>query len=153
MPKHRTEEEVYGSCKSQGLIRNLEQVNIERIKSLMQNADICIDSAKALAKLLPKNDRRWMNVYTLHYDAIHLYAEALLIFERISSQNHQCLFAALCAKREGMEFDWNFFEKIRTARNGINYYGKQVGFEEFKEVEVQFVIYLSALKKEIEKRL
>ncbi len=93
-----------------------------------------------------------MNVYTLHYDSIHLYAEALLIFGKISSANHQCLFAALCNIKD-LELNWDFFEKIRTMRNGINYYGRQVSFQEWKEVEMHFALYSSTLKKEIERRL
>ena len=151
MPRQRTREDIYDSCLAEGMLRNIDEVNRERIKSMMQNADTSLDSAKTLSKSLPNNDRRWMNVYTLHYDALHLYTEALLMFSRVVSENHQCLFAALCAKRPDLELEWDFFERIRTARNGINYYGKYVGFKEWKEVEVQFTVYLSTLKNAIEK--
>ncbi len=58
VPKHRTINEVYDSCLADGLLRNLDEVNKERVRSLMQNADVYIESAKALADLLLKNDRR-----------------------------------------------------------------------------------------------
>ena len=153
MPKFKTKEEAYESCAADGYLRNLSQVNKERVKSLIRNIDTNIRSAKTLAKSLPKEDEGWMNVYTMHYEAIRICAEAFLIFEKIMSENHQCLFAYLCMKHPEFGFDWNFFEKIRTKRNGVNYYGERVSYDEWKAVEPQFNLYAPVLKKEIEKRL
>ena len=47
----------------------------------------------------------------------------------------------------------NVFEKARTKRNGINYYGIPAAYEDWKEVELQFNLYIKKLKKEILKRL
>ena len=47
----------------------------------------------------------------------------------------------------------SFFEKVRTKRNGINYYGERVSYEDWKSIEVQMKIYISTLRKEITKRL
>ena len=94
-----------------------------------------------------------MTVYTLHYEAMRICAEAFLISDKIMSQNHQCLFAYLCMKHPELKLNWDFFEKIRTKRNGVNYYGEQVSHDEWKEAELQFTLYISALKKEINKRL
>lgn len=151
MPKFKTKEETYKSCLADGFYRNLKYVNKERIKSLVVNANTNIYSARTLAKSLTEEDKRWMNVYTLHYEAIRIYTEALFLFEKITSSNHQCLFAYLCIKRP--EFDWNFFEKIRKKRHGVNYYGEQITYEEWKAVEPQFKLYISVLKKELEKKL
>jgi len=153
MPRFKTKEEAYESCSTDGYYVNLSYVNKDRVRSLIVNADTNIDSANTLAKSLSKEDRRWMTVYTLHYEAIRICAEALLIFEKIMSENHQCLFAYLCAKHPEIGFDWDFFEKIRTKRNGVNYYGEQVHYDEWKAAEPKFNIYIAALKKEIEKRL
>ena len=153
MPKFKTKEEAYESCAAEGYLRNLSHVNKERVRSLIVNADTNIDSAKMLAQSLTKEDRQWMSVYTLHYEAIRIYVEAFLMFEKTMSQNHQCLFAYLCVKHSELGFDWNFFEKIRTKRNGINYYGEQVSYDDWKIVEPQFNLYVSVLKEEIEKRL
>ena len=79
--------------------------------------------------------------------------ESYLCFDRIKSLNHQCLFAYLCIKYPELELSWEFFEKIRTKRNGINYYGQPVTSEDWKEVELQFKLYISTIKKEIEKKI
>ena len=153
MPKLKTLEERYDSCIADGCLKNLSEVNIQKIKSLIQNAETNINSAKIIAKTVNKQAREWMNVYTLHYEAIRTYAEALLQFKEIKAANHQCLFASLCIRYTGLELDWNFFEKIRTKRHGTNYYGEQITYEDWKSVELQMNLYISSLKKELEKRL
>lgn len=79
--------------------------------------------------------------------------DAFLNFDKIKSNNHQCLFAYLCEKNSGLELDWDFFEKVRTKRNGINYYGTPVTQEDLKEIEVQMNLYIKILKETIEKRI
>jgi len=153
MRKFKTEEEAHDSCSADGYYVNLSRVNKDRVRSLLLNADTNVDSANTLAKSLLNDDRRWMTVYTLHYEAMRICAEAFLLFDNLMSQNHQCLFACLCVKHPELEFDWNFFEKIRTKRNGVNYYGEQVSYDEWKEAEPQFNLYTPFLKKAIEKKL
>lgn len=153
MPKFKTLDEAYKSCTADGLYRTLGKVDKERIKSLVANAETNIESANTLSKALKEDDRRWMTVYTLHYEGIRILAEALLIFEKVHSINHQGLFAYLCMKMADLELDWNFFEKVRTKRNGTYYYGDQITYKDWKSAEVQMNLYISTLKKEIEKKL
>lgn len=94
-----------------------------------------------------------MNVFTMHYEALRICIEALMIFDKIVSKNHECLFSYLCVKKPEFNPDWNLFEKIRIKRNGVNYYGEAVSYDEWKEAEPQFNLYISALKKAIEKKL
>jgi hypothetical protein len=153
MPKFKTKAEAYESCQETGCFRKLSNINNERIRSLVINADTNIDSAKTLSKCLQKEDKKWLNVYTMHYEAIRIYTEALLISNKIMSENHQCLFAYLCVEMPDLGFDWNFFENIRRKRNGVNYYGEQISYQEWKSLEAQFDMYIGILKKEIGKRL
>lgn len=44
-------------------------------------------------------------------------------------------------------------ERIRTKRNGINYYGTPVSFDDWKEVELQFNLYIKRLMEEIKNKL
>ena len=74
-------------------------------------------------------------------------------FEKIKIDNHRCLFAYLCEKHTELEFNWDFFEKVRTKRNGINYYGTPVEYNDWKEVELQFALYAKKLREEIKKRI
>lgn len=153
MPKFKTKQEAHDSCVADGYLRTQSYINKERIKSLVVNADTNVETAALLITLLEKDDRRWMSVYTLHYEAMRTYAEAFLLLEKVISQNHQCIFAYLCVQHEEFDFDWTFFEKIRTKRNGVNYYGEHVSYDDWKAVEGNFKKYITLLKQEIEKKV
>ena len=47
----------------------------------------------------------------------------------------------------------DFFEKIRTKRNGIQYYGTSVARDDWKEIEVQIFLYINTLKETVKKLL
>lgn len=153
MPKLKTLEEAYDFCLTQGNLKNLEEINLEKIRSLLQNANTNLSSAQILAKSLNKNSLEWLNVFTLSYEAFRIYAGALLLFQKMDASNHLGVFSALCLKYPELELDWPFLERMRTKRNGLNYYGESVNYQEWKLVELQLNLYLSLLKKEIEKRL
>ena len=148
MPKFKAAEECYGSCQAKGFLENVEDINIEKIKSNLRIAEEDLATAND-----PVKNKRWNSAYKLFYDVLHILIESYLCFDKIKSLNHQCLFAHLCIKHPQLELSWEFFEKIRTKRNGINYYGQPVSYEDWKAVELQFNIYISILKKEIEKNL
>jgi len=153
MPKYKTQNEAFMKCKKEGRFIVVEDVDIDKIKSTIVIADSDVDSANAIKKNISKKSHQWNSVYKLYYDALHELVESFLRFERIKIDNHQCLFAYICEKHAELDFDWDFFEKVRTKRNGINYYGVPVDHDDWKEVELQFVIYIKKLKKEIEKKI
>ena len=152
-PKFNNEEEAYDACVADGYIKKLDAINDERITSLLKNSGISAESADTLAKTLKQGDEKWMTVYTLYYDVLRICTEAFLLFNKISSSNHLCLFSALCTKHPELELDWKFFEKITTKRNGANYYGEKITHDDWKSAELQFKLYISTLKKEINKKL
>ncbi|MDP3918323.1 MAG: hypothetical protein Q8Q35_00260 [Nanoarchaeota archaeon] len=153
MPKYITQKEAFMKCNEEGKIIITEEVDIERIKSTILIAEADIESAEIIKKNIPKQSNKWNSVYKLYYDALHELVESFLKFDKIKTSNHQCLFSYLCEKHPELEFNWEFYEKIRTKRNGINYYGKAIDFYDWKEIELQIIIYIQRLKKEIQKRL
>ena len=153
MLKPKTLEEVYDLCVADGHINELREVNYDKINSLMQNADICLRTAGIVIKAINNKDKEWMSVFLMHYDALRICAEALLQFDKLNIQNHDCLFACLCVKHPELEFSWDFLNNIRKKRNGVNYYGHNITYEDWKPLELQFQLYISALKKEIETKL
>lgn len=148
MPKFKTSEECYDLCQTKGFFEKKEEINIEKVKSNLKIAEEDLASAKDAVK-----KERWNSAYKLFYDVLHILVESYLCFDRIKSLNHQCLFAYLCINHSKLELSWEFFEKIRTKRNGINYYSQPVTHDDWKAVELQFNLYISTLKKEIEKKL
>ena len=153
MPKYLTQKEAFAKCRKEGKIIVIEEIDKEKIKSTLTISDADVESANSIKKSIPKQSNQWNSVYKLYYDALHELTESFLRFENIKIDNHQCLFAYLCEKHPELEFNWDFFEKVRTKRNGINYYGTPVNFDDWKEVELQFSLYIGKLKEGIKKKL
>jgi len=148
MPKELSIEEIYDKCLIDGIIIPQNEVEIDKIESMIKIAEQTLESGKLVFK-----NKLWSPGYNLYYDVLHILVDAFLRFEKIKSNNHQCLFAYLCIKHPELELDWNFFEKIRTKRNGINYYGTPVNEKDWKDVEIQFNLYIAVLKNEIIKKI
>ena len=153
MPKYLTQTEAYNKCKKEGKFIFTEEIIHEKIKSTLNIADADVASANLIKSNLSKNSFQWSSVYKLYYDALHELAESFLRFEKVKIENHQCLFVYLCEHHKELEFDWDFFEKVRTKRNRIHYYGIPVDFNDWKEVELQFNLYIKKFKEEINKRI
>ena len=153
MPEYLTQKEAFLKCKKEGKFIFIEEINLEKIKATLVIAEGDIEAANSIMENLQRKSNQWNSAYKLYYDALHELAESFLQFEKVKIDNHQCLFAYLCEKHHELEFSWDFFEKVRTKRNGINYYGMPVNLEDWKEVEIQFNFYIKKLKEEIEKRL
>lgn len=153
MRKPKTLQEAYDSCIADGFIHPIAGINGEKIISLAENAKIHCRSAEIIVKALDSKAKEWIDVYTLYYEALRTYAEALLLFEQVESPNHQCLFATLCLKYPQLELDWDFLETLRTKRNGINYYGEQITYQDWKSIEIQLKLYISTLQQEVEQHL
>lgn len=153
MPRYLSREEAFLKCKKEGRFIAIEDIDLEKIKSTLNIADGDVEAGSSLKNNLAKDSKQWNGVFKLYYDALHELAEAYLRFDKIKSDNHQCLFSYLCEKHPELDFNWDFFEKVRTKRNGINYYGIPIRCEDWREVELQFNLYINKLKKEIEKKI
>ena len=140
-------------CKKEGKFIFTEEIDKEKIKSILGIAESDIESANSIKKNIPKLSSQWNSVYKLYYDALHELTESFLRFEKVKIDSHQCLFAYLCERHPELEFSWDFFEKVRTKRNGINYYGTPAIFDDWKEVELQFGLYIEKLKESIKKKM
>lgn len=153
MPEYLNQKEAFFKCKKEGRFIPIEELNISKIKSMLKIVEGDIESAEYIKKNLPRESNQWSSVYKLYYDALHELTESYLLFEQVKIDNHQCLFAYLCEKHPELELSWEFFEKVRTKRNGIHYYGKPVDFDDWKEIELKIKIYISTLRKTVEKKL
>ncbi len=153
MPKYMTQEEAFLKCKKEGKFIITEEIDLEKIKSTLNIAETDIESANFIKKNISKQNSQWNSVYKLYYDALHELVESFLRFEKIKIDNHQCLFSYLCERHPELEFNWDFFEKVRTKRNGINYYGSPVNYNDWENAELQFTLYTKKLKEEINKKL
>ena len=153
MPKYLTQKEAFSKCKKEGKFIVIEEIDLEKIKSILTIAEADVEAADSIKRNIQKLSNQWNGVYKLYYDALHELAESFLLFDRIKIDNHQCLFSYLCEKHPELEFSWDLLEKVRTKRNGINYYGTPVTYEDWKEVELQLNLYINKLKEELKKKI
>lgn len=148
MPKFKSEGEVYKQCIAEGNLIPNAAINLQRVKDALLISEEDIESAEDSI-----NKKRWNSGYKAYYDVLRELIEAYLSFEQVKSRNHQCLFSYLCVKHPELELSWDFFEKIRTKRNGINYYASKVSEKDWKEVKLQFNLYIKLFMKEIKNKI
>ncbi len=153
MVEVRTAKEALKKCQISGQILPLAEIDTSIIITIVSLAAGDKTIADNALKNLDSSSMLWNTIYSLYYDAIHKLVTAYLRFDSIQSSNHICLFAYLCEKHPELELDWNFFEKIRTKRNGIHYYGQKVIAVDWKAVELQMKLYIKTLKDSISKKL
>ena len=119
MPKYLTQDDAFMKCRKEGNFIVMEDTDAEKIESMVSIANADVEAANSIRKNLPKQSNQWNSIYKLYYDALHELVESFLRLEKIKIDNHQCLFAYLCEKHPELEFNWDFFDKVRTKRNGI----------------------------------
>ncbi|MBI5064708.1 hypothetical protein HZA97_00600 [Candidatus Woesearchaeota archaeon] len=146
MIEFRTAKEALDKCDREGSIIPIKE-DIEKMKSLFDLSKGDQVAGEKLAKELEKNNILWNNVYSSYYDALHKLADIILRFDNFSSMNHICLFAYLCEKHPELDLSWEFFEKVRTKRNGVHYYGQKIIKDDWTDVEFQMKLYLKILEK------
>jgi len=145
-------DKTYKLCTSTGNIRE-KSIDIELIKSLKTVAEKGLDFINNKSKDIPKDSIDWTFVFRDNYESLRGLIEAYLLFDGIEAENHQCKNARICFKHPELELDWEFLETIRLKRNAINYRGQLLKHDSWKELKLKFELHISALKKEIEKKL
>ncbi len=147
MQSYKTIEEAYDYCLTQGSIIPKEH-SVGVIESSLIIAKENLETARDAVK-----KKRWNSAYKMYYDVLHQITEAFLRFDNIKVTNHLCLFTSICIKHPELELNWDFFEKVRTKRNGIQYYGSQIVEKDFKEVALEFDLTINLLIQTIENKL
>lgn len=152
MDKNRDIENVYSACDEEGSFLETD-VDIDRIKTMLQIVEMDLVSAEALEKTATKEVMHWNAIYKLYYDVLHTLVEAFILLDKIKVRTHECLFACLCYKHSQLELDWNFFEKVRTKRNGSLYYGTIIKSIDWLDIKIQMKLYISTMKKAVKEKL
>ncbi len=125
-------------CKEKGFIKETKP-NTGRIFSLMGMAD-----SKEIAVQSAVITEVTISAYvSLAYDSLRETLEALCILFGYKVTNHICIGELV--KTLIQTFPFHEFDRLRFIRNGINYYGEKVTFEQGKEI----IIKTFLLKKEI----
>ncbi|MDP3699235.1 MAG: hypothetical protein Q8R47_06660 [Nanoarchaeota archaeon] len=149
MPKERTAKQVYEQFSTEGLYEEayLDKDEVKKVLTMVMED---YQFGKSLRRI---KDPSWRVIFNIHYDVFRELCDQLMRFERQKTSNHQGLFAFIVLHFEDLELDWSFLENIRTIRNKNKYQGLDISTVMWHNVELQFDLYISALKKEIERKL
>ncbi len=118
------------------------RIDKELIRSLIEMSKIKEDSVNN-AKVNKTNISAYVS---MAYDSLRETLEALCILKGYKVTSHICLGELL--KNLIPEFDFISFDRFRYVRNGINYYGTKVDYQQGKEV----IIKMFKMKSEITKK-
>jgi len=132
---------AYDQCVDTGSLKKSNEVGIEKAKTLLENAELDIDSLKDAVALFEKKNNfgfLWAN----HYEIVRQLVAGILLFEKIISDNHKCLYTYICTKHKEWEIDWKTIETMRLLRNGVHYEGRPVSAEIWKEYKLKFQVYI-----------
>ncbi len=114
-------------CFDRGMIKRAK-VDKGLIKSLKEMADI----KETVVKTARVDEVNISAYISFAYDSLREVLEAICISLSYKVISHVCLGELLKDKLEG--FEYNEFDRMRYIRNGINYYGTKVDFEQGKEI-------------------
>ncbi len=149
MPKERSALEVFDELATKGLYEEAH-LDKDEVRKVLR---MTLEDYAFAKKLRKMPDPGWRVIFTVHYDVFRELCDQLMRLERQKVRNHQGLFAFIILHFADLDLDRGFLEKIRTIRNKNKYEGLDVSKETWKDVEFQFDLYISSMKKEIEKRL
>jgi len=110
-----------------GLIKR-KRIDPELIKSLIEVSNIKENTVKE-ASLNNKNITAYVS---LAYDSLREVLEAICVSRGYKVLSHACIGELLRSLLE--QFDYNEFDRLRYARNSINYYGIKIEFKQGKEI-------------------
>ena len=149
MHKGRTPGNVYDSLSAEGSYEeaNLDKDEVEKIKKITIED---YEFGKGLKDIKKPNYRVIFNIY---YDVLRELCGLLMRFKKQKTSNHQGLFAFVVLNFSELDFSWDFLETVRKMRNQNKYLGVDITGDMWKQVKFQMDLYISTLKKEIEKRI
>ncbi len=114
-------------CFRKGLIKKTEP-NKELISSLIEMSNI----KETTVKTANINNVNISAYASLAYDSLREILEAICISKGYKVLSHVCIGELL--KDLSADFDFEEFDRFRYMRNGINYYGIKVGFDQGKSI-------------------
>ena len=145
-------DKTFRLCTSTGKL-NEKTIDFELIASLKAVAEKSLEFVRKISTTIPKESTDWTFVFRDYYESLRNLIEAIMLFDGIAAENHQCKNAYVCFKHPELVLNWNFLETVRLRRNAINYRGQLLIFKEWDQYRLQFDLHINLLKLELDKRL
>lgn len=145
-------DKVYNQCVAEGNLQEPEEIDIEKAKSLLDNVEKDLDTLKDTVPIMEKK-KNFGLIWSNQYEIIRQLVQGILIFEKIRSENHQCLYAHICTKHKDWAIDWKTIETMRLLRNGVHYEGRPISEETWKSYKLRFNVYIKTFIKILKAKL
>ena len=152
MSKLKSLDEVYNQCVTEGNLQEPEEIDREKAKSLLDNAELDVKSSKDTIAIL-ENNQNFGKIWSDRYEIIRQLVQGILLLEKVNSNNHQCLYAYICVKHADWDIDWEIIETMRLLRNGVHYEGRPVNGEIWEQYKIRFEIYTQTFMKLLKEKL
>ena len=107
-------------------------------------------SQEKLKVALLLEDKHYYGKLPLLYETLRELLECLALQEGYKIYNHECYTAFLKEIMHESSFG-DSFDKFRILRNGINYYGKKISFEEAQEIMPQMIEFIKKIQQRLRK--
>ncbi|MGE0792814.1 MAG: hypothetical protein AB7V77_01380 [Candidatus Woesearchaeota archaeon] len=117
--------------------------NEDKVNSLIEISDL----KEEVVKQSIITDRNISVFVSLAYDSLRELLEAICLFKCYKVISHICIGALL--KEIIIDFDYVFFDEIRKKRNGINYYGTKIDFQQGKKIIQKIFKFKKKLMKNL----
>ncbi|MFP4524109.1 MAG: hypothetical protein ACLFO2_02200 [Candidatus Woesearchaeota archaeon] len=143
---------TYDACVRNGRIRE-KHIDFELIRSIKKVAERGLAFIRDKATTIPRKSDEWTFVFRDHYEALRGLIEAILLFDGVAAENHQCKNACLCTTHQDLGFDWEFLETARLTRNAINYRGLMLDHDTWNGMRLKFDLHLKVLSRVLEEKL
>jgi hypothetical protein len=114
------------NCIKKGFVKQIK-VDKKRVRAIITTAN----SKEITENNIPFNNINSIAKITLRYSILRELLETLAILNNYKIYNHECYSAFLKQVLNESNLS-NIFNKVRIARNSINYYGKSYTIEESK---------------------
>ena len=142
-------QEVYENLVAQG---EYEEVAFEQ-EVVGSTFSMLVKDYAYVKTLKSEKNPRWRVIFNAYYDVLRELCDILLTFKKQKSGNHRGVFALVVIHFPSLELDWELLERMRNLRNASKYQGSDISTAMWKSVEMALELYISALQKEVEKRL
>ncbi|MDD4878341.1 MAG: hypothetical protein PHO02_04885 [Candidatus Nanoarchaeia archaeon] len=144
---------TYRLCEISGKFRITNEIDMELVKSKKLVSELGLAFIMEKAKGISRDSPDWTFVFRDYYEALRGLMEALLLFDRIVSDNHQCMNSYICINHPEMGLDWEFLEIARLRRNRINYRGQLVSYDEWHGLKLKFELHIAAIVRAIDAKI
>ena len=140
---------TYRLCKKTGSIRE-KHTDIGLIRSLNNVARNGLRFIERISRDIPKDSDEWTFVFREYYESLRGLIEAVMLFDGLKAENHQCKNAYVCSRYAELGLKWEFLEEVRLKRNAINYRGYSMKYSDWEYFMPGFQLHISLLCTKID---